>query len=379
MTRVLMFGAAAVMFMTACEQLPATIDEAATVDQYLVQGRYEAACVGLDSRDPEIAEYAAQRLADYGHVKAANECLCTALYNPQTHKVNYDVAGGVDGTRRDDLAECLSGALDDTVIPESERGPIVTKIAGIGAKASYESLAKLLREDDDPSVRAGAAGGLRASKTMTDALLDAVEQDADASVRAAAAAALDGHKGERWENVLAKAAVEDTEGAARAAALSTLVKRKRTGNDQLLCKAMMEDESATVRDAAVRSFHGSKRAVALDCLKARLMALEEDSTVRQSTMDAVKASPSDRAADILCEVVGPFARLHIVDKIQHEIPGTDIVKAQNDRDWERSLECAKRAYNMGGHSCFSKNYLAHWIRELGGTAHAPMCPGMEPG
>ena len=83
-----------------CEQLPARIDESAVVDQYLVQGRYAAACVALESKDPEIASYGAKRIADYPHIKEARDCLCT-IYDDKRHQVNIPAAEGLSGTEHD--------------------------------------------------------------------------------------------------------------------------------------------------------------------------------------------------------------------------------------------------------------------------------------
>ena len=41
--------------------------------------------------------------------------------------------------------------------------------------------------------------------------------------------------------------------------------------------------------------------------------------------------------------------------------------------WEGSFDCVKAALRQGGYSCFAKNYLGHWMKDLGGSAHAPLC------
>ena len=61
----------------------------------------------------------------------------------------------------------------------------------------------------------------------------------------------------------------------------------------------------------------------------------------------------------------------------YEIEGADIVRAQNNRDWERSYACVAAAIRQGGYSCYGRNYLGHWMRDLGGKASTPLCPGMR--
>ncbi len=61
-----------------------------------------------------------------------------------------------------------------------------------------------------------------------------------------------------------------------------------------------------------------------------------------------------------------------------KVPGTDIIRAQNTRDFEKSFECVQRAVrSSSGYSCYARAYTGHWLRELGGTAHVPRCPGYE--
>jgi hypothetical protein len=51
------------------------------------------------------------------------------------------------------------------------------------------------------------------------------------------------------------------------------------------------------------------------------------------------------------------------------------MEAQNDRDWRRSLECAQKANaRRERFDCYGKQYIAHWVNELGGRAWPPPCP-----
>jgi len=71
-------------------------------------------------------------------------------------------------------------------------------------------------------------------------------------------------------------------------------------------------------------------------------------------------------------------RSYLKEGMPDKVPGTDIIAAQNDRDFERSYECVARASaSSGGYSCFGKKYVNGWFRELGGSTSVPKCPGYD--
>ena len=144
----------------------------------------------------------------------------------------------------------------------------------------------------------------------------------------------------------------------------------------MACKMMMEDPDERVRDQAVRAFHGTKRASAIRCLEKRIMTREESSMVRDSLFKALGASPSDKAALVLCDAIGPVMQMYVTEKLQDHTPGTNIIETQNNRDWERSYDCVSKALRRGGYSCYARNHLGHWMNTLGGKASTPRCPGM---
>ena len=373
--------AASLLFFTACEQLPATIDESAQVDQYLAQKRYRAACVGLQSRDDEIVTYAAQRLVEYPHIKDATECLCTALYDDQRHEVGLPAGKGTEGSGRNDLAACVQPGLSDTVLTDERRQNLVQVLADLGAADAYGILADLMQNDADPEIRARAASGLRPARSQAEALVTSMQTDASPEVRAAAASALDGHKGDEVAAALTAAALEDEDGGVRAAAMAVMAKGKRSSRTHdMLCTAMNEDEDARVRTAAVKAYHGTKRKASLDCVGRRLVEEEESATVRQAAMDALKASPSDHVKPLLCQAVAPVVRRYIDNQIpnsDNDASGTHIMKAQNDRDWEASYACVSKALGQGGYTCGGRWYLINWYNNLGGNRKLPDCPGLS--
>ena len=91
------------------------------------------------------------------------------------------------------------------------------------------------------------------------------------------------------------------------------------------------------------------------------------------------SSPHDDSAQILCDAIPFWLKSYVVEDLPEKIPGTDIIKVQNDRDWERSYECVQKAYRArGGYSCYAKMYVGYWFNELGGTGSVPACPPKYP-
>jgi HEAT repeat protein len=198
--------------------------------------------VGLTMReDDSLRTYTARKLAELPHIKVANDCLCTALYDAEAHAWDQAVAEGVQSSERDDLAECLTPALSDSEIDAETRPALVKLVGGINAKAAFGALELIATSDPSAEVRAGAASGLRPCKGCVDTLQKLVSDDADATVRAASAAALKGRTDKTSIAVLTAAAQSDDAGEVRAAALDAVVARRTAKTDQMACKAMMDD------------------------------------------------------------------------------------------------------------------------------------------
>lgn len=359
----------------ACDIPPSYVERSGDIDIFLVNERFKSACVGMDMPDEDLRRYTAMKLADYPQEEVANSCICEALYDPELHSWDAAVADGLRNTERDDLAACLASALSDDQADERER--LVHMLAGIHAPSGYAAIAEAAASERDPEVKAAMISELQPSDSHVDVVLAALKSDDSPAVRAAAARALKGRKDPAVVEAVVHAATEDPEGEVRAAALRSVVKLKVEKTDEMVCAAMMEDEDEAVRLMAVRSYKGTRRPEALACLRKRARSEEESGAVRQAILDALGASPSDEAADILCEIVGPWSRMYIKDKIYVDIPGADVMKAQNNRDWERSYQCVAEALRQGGYSCYARNYLGHWMKDLGGSAATPWCPGMK--
>ncbi len=363
--------------VSGCELTPRFVEESSEIDGFLARKAFSSACVGLKMReDDSLRTYTAEKLAELPHISVANDCLCAALYDAEAHTWDPAVARGVQGSERDDLAECLAPALGDAQVDAENRAELVQLIGGINAKSAFKALEELAASDPDAGVRAGAASGLRPCTACVDTLQSLVSDDADASVRASAAAALKGRTDKQTVAVLTEAATSDAAGEVRAAALDSVVQRRTAKTDEMACSAMMDDEDVQVRIAAIKAFHGSKRASSIKCLKKRLLTEDENAGVRGAALEALGASPSDKAALALCDGIGPFLRLYVKEKIADDIPNTNIIEVQNNRDYERSYECVAKALSQGGYSCYARNHLGHWFNRLGGKTGTPWCPGM---
>ncbi len=398
--------------VAGCE--PTYIETSAEVDILLAQQRYEAACKAFkNDREHKLREYTAGHLAKHPEVEGVTACICDAIVNWRHGPYDDSVLAGVSGTRRDDLVACALPAFEKA--EGEDRPKLVTQLADIGAPAAFAKAAELAKAASEPApVRVAAVRALTPVRAENaDILLDRLTTDPDPTVRAAVAEVFEGATEPPVVAAIVKAAREDQDGLVRAAALASVVKLKLPETDAMVCDAMMNDPDERVRDRAVRSFKGSKRDEALDCLERRLTTREDSPLVRESTLTAIMgrmsaytgktvtweqaleskeslvpeklswgptaiySSPTDRAAKILCDNIGPFLRMYVGDLPVTRMEGADIVKYQNNRDYERSYECVQKAMSQGGYSCYGRYYLAVWMNDLGGKATKPTCAGME--
>ncbi|MEC8422935.1 MAG: HEAT repeat domain-containing protein, partial [Myxococcota bacterium] len=229
----------------------------------------------------------------------------------------------------------------------------------------------------DAASRNAAIAAIGGDPQHTDTLLGILSGDADASVRAAAAKGLHGIKEEKVVSALRGALDADADGTVRGEALLGLKKAGAEGTDALICAAMKEDESAEVRKRAISAYRGTKRKEAIACLRDRALTLEEDPAVRSTLLSVLKSSPKKAAKKVLCDAIPFWVRSYMKEELPPKVAGADIIKAQNDRDWDNSYDCIGKAYRAGGYSCFGRLYVGHWFREVGGSAYLPNCPGYE--
>jgi hypothetical protein len=371
------FLAAALSLLAACEFTPNHV-ASRDIDDALINGRYKTVCKGLEMKDDKVREYATEKLVEVQEPIAA-ECICKFLpgqeFVPGTDGWDPAIARGLTGTDRDELATCFADLVARPDLPR--RLEAVSTLARIPARAARDALANVATSPGEADQRAAALKAIAADPVYKDRILGLLSGEPDPAVRAAAATGLGGLKDDVTVNALVAAATGDKDGVVRGAALVAVRQSGHPAADEMACKAMMEDESPDVRRAAVMSFQGTKRKEPIACLRARALAFEEDSSVREAMLTVLKSSPSDDAALILCDAIPFWMKSYVKEEIPEKLPGTMIVKAQNDRDWERSYACVQRAVGQGGYSCFARMHLGNWFRELGGNTHVPECPGYE--
>jgi len=361
--------------LSGCEIAPDFVESSHDVDRFLLRENFKSACVALEmKKDDDLRRYTAMVMLEYPNDETVNSCLCDALYTPGSGSFDLAVVNGIQSSRRDDLAQCLARGLSDQGI--ENRKEMVHSLGRISAKASYETLATLVKDEADVAVRIAAVESLRPSAKHVPLLLEVLQQDAEPQVRAAAARAMKGRKNPDFIEHVTRLATEDPSGIVRAASLAAVVKLKLPVTDAMVCKAMIDDPEPVVRVAAVKAYHGTKRTSAIECLRKRLLKEELAPEVRAATLKALGASPSKHAARALCDGIAPFMWMYVREEIAEKLEGVNIVETQNNRDYEKSYACVNSALRQGGFSCYAQNHLGHWFNELGGSASTPWCPGM---
>lgn len=366
------FMALALATFMGCQ--PRFIETTSEIDGYLARSDFGAACVAMKMEDDSLRGFAASRLAKFPESEVATDCVCAALYDADEGTWDEASAVALKGSRRDDLASCLGKAVADSRV--TDRAPLVAALGGIMAPGGYAALATLASDEKDPVVRAMAISGLQPSLEHADLIVARLAADEAPEVRVAAALALRGTQHDGARKALLGSLKGDADGTVRAAAAKILALEHTRSIDEALCTALMDDADPGVRYNVAKSFHNPQKGRQIDCLRRRLLTKEEDASVRQATYESLGASPRDEAKAALCQAIGPFVRMYVVKEIQDKIPGTEIIKAQNNQDWETSFACVSKALSQGGYSCYARHHLGVWMNDLGGKASTPWCPGM---
>lgn len=358
--------------LAGCEMAPRYV-EGKDIDDAMAYERYKTVCVGLKMKDDDVRRYAADKLETVSDPQAA-ECICAQI----SGQGGWDpaIAEGLAGTKRDDLVECFAKLVEDPALPK--RVEAIVALGRTDAPATKAALGRIASAPGDTAARVQAIKALGGDEAWRDALMGMLSES-DPALRAAAAEALAtlAPKDAGVLDALTKAATTDTDGDVRASALAA-ARHSGPSSDGLACTAMMDDPSPAVRRAAVSSFRGTRSKDGAACLRKRALAKEDDAEVREAVLSTLKSSPIDESAAVLCDAIPFWMRTYVDKDLPDKLPGTMIVKAQNDRDWERSYECVGKALKAGGgYSCYAKMHLGLWYRELGGSAYVPRCPGYE--
>ena len=360
--------------LAGCEVVPNYVENG-DIDDAMAREHYKTVCKGLEMKDAKTRTYATGKLKEITD-PIAQQCLCA---NIGAGKDGWDaaIAEGLTGTDRDELASCFADLVVTGSIQKREEA--VVALTRIPADAARQAMGAIATDAAaTPDVRIRALKGIAGDDRFTEQLLGLLAADAAAPVRAAAATGLSGIPDDAVITALVKAYESDEDGAVRGEALISLKKSGHPKADEMVCKAMMDDPSPDVRTRAIGAFRGTKRVEAVACLRTRALKFEENGAVREQLLKVLKSSPKQEAADVLCDAIPFFMRSYVKEALPDRIPGTDIVKYQNDRDWERSYECLQKAYNArGGYACPAQMYVGHWFREVGGNSYVPKCPAIE--
>lgn len=354
------------LLLLACVDTEPTHVEKRDLDMALSRGDQTTLCAGLKMKDPDVRELAARHLTEYG---GGSDCLCER----DVYEGHWDAAvlQGVKDSTDDKKVACLGKLLDDPAAPD--RDQLVQALFAIKAPAIQARLKTAAVSDADPKIRAYALASFGDSKDPADRqmLLDGLTSNTDPLWRASAASALT-NVPEAIDG-LRKAATSDTDPGVRAAALTALKSTKGVEFTPLGCAAL-QDAAPAPRAAAALAFRATTDPAALACLRDAMLVEQTDGSVRAALLKTLRGSPAPEAGQILCDAIPFWISTYAKDAEPPREGDTDILFAQNDRDFEHSAACVARARKQaGGWSCWGKSYASEWAYHLGGPRHDINC------
>ena len=350
-------------FLFACVESEPNYVSKADLDRAMAGGDTPALCAGLRMKEPETREHAADKLETYG---LPADCLCERLQ----YEGRWDapILSGLAGGKDAEKLACVGALLDDAAQPE--RTALVGAVQKI--PALRPRLVQAATSDADAAVRAAAMPVFRNSKDAAEIALVTgwLASDPSPVVRAAAAGALFSQA--PGTDALRTAVGTDADPAVRAAALASLQSVKPDDFDTTVCSALINDAAPEVRVAALESMRATRDPEQLACITERLGKEEAAPEVRAALLKTLTSSADPIAAKALCDAIPAWVKLYVKDTAPSE--GEDILKAQNNRDFEKSYDCVQSALKQGGgYTCQGRAYVASFFRELGGKAAVPTC------
>ncbi len=347
--------------LLACDPPMPTYIDKKMIEKAYVHGDTHIICGGLKMKDDGTRGAAADILAT---VEPPEPCLCEGLVRDGAW--DPPVLRSM-GKAKDDLHGGCAAALLDR--PElADRAGLVNQLARIKAPAVQTRLAAAARDDADPLVRAAAMAILRPAKDADAfALVTAALSDANPAMRVAAANALAGI--EAATESLAIAA-SDADPGVRAAAIAALKGSPRFAD--VACSALAGDTDSGVRAAAAATMSGTREEPVLACLRTQMLKEETDPGVRSALLLTLRKTSAPAAAATLCDAIPFWIRTYVGDDPPEREGPSDILFAQNDRDFERSYDCVQKALKAGGYKgCGQRYYINDWFHELGGKNAVP--------
>lgn len=354
--------------LSGCPSVEPSYVSRQDLDEAHARGDTAALCAGLKMEDPDTRGIAAEKLKDFGE---ETPCLCERLqYDGRWDK---DILGGLKGAEDAKKVGCAGTLLDDPKQPD--RPQLVGALLPI--PAVRPRLVQAAASEADPATRAAAIAVYRGTKDAAEVqvVAKALAEDKDATARAAYATALLGQPGAA--DALRAAITGDADPGVRAAALGSWQSVKADDYDAVVCTALEKDAAPHVRAAAAGLLRATRDPEQLACLRAHLLVEEPDAGVRAAMLTSLKASPAKEASDALCDAIPFWVKTYVKDAAPEE--NVDILRAQNDRDFERSYDCAQAAVRQSsGYTCRGRAHVGAFFVDLGGRASVPNCDGGAP-
>lgn len=334
-------------------------------------------CAGLKATNPEIQQAAAENIRIF-EPEQTKECICAALADTGAG-LREGIIRGMKGEKRNAIATCVAEVVKNPATPG--RDIAISLMADIPAPMINKSLMELaMNSSDDKAVRASAILAVGGYDDNYDDVASLFAEN-DPQIKAAVVEALGRHRTQKSAKLLIKEALTDSSEDVRAAAMSSYAVHSKNKSEEILCKAMMEDESSKVRAAAVKAFRKTTSVSAIRCLREKSMTLEEDRDVRAAILDSLKmaeGAAEKPAYTVLCDAIPFWLRNYVTDKLPEEDPETDIVKMQNDVDYQNSEKCFAQAYSQRkGLTCHATKYISWFYAQVSGQKdlYVPACPG----
>lgn len=351
------------VLLLACEMpAPSFVDKRA-IDVAERRADSLTICTGLKMKDESTRGYAAEKLAT---AVSIDDCLCETL----TRDGAWDlpVVRGMAKGEDDAHVGCAANLLDDPKL--ADRAGLVNVLVRIKVPMVQARLKVAAKSDTDVAVRAAAMAVLRVDKDPEAlALVMATLTDPNPTLRAAAATALAGVEAAKEGLV---AATKDESALVRGAALASLRSMKGFAFAEVACPALRADADPSVRAAAATAMKGTKDEAMLACLREHMLEREDDASVRAAMLATLQGTSAQPAADALCEAIPFWIHSYIGEEHPDREGPSDIIFAQNNRDFNVSYDCVQRALKAGGYkTCEQKFYINDWFHELGGKNAAP--------
>jgi hypothetical protein len=374
------YALALLIALTGCDRTPAMVD-VGDISANMVLQRYNVVCKGLEMRDVWTREYATKQLVTVRDHELPTQCVCEFAIDEETGAWDESILRGLASSGRSDMAECFLPAMSDPRV--ENRAQLISALVATGASVMAQHMETIINDPaESAEMRAEVVESLALCETpdrkamMTQLML---ESDAP-QVRASIAERFICDESEAHIATMVAVATDDPDGSVRAAAFRALDRLDGVGSVDLLCEAMMTDESAEARRTAVELFRAPRNSVKggreTVCLRRRALAEEESALVREAVLDSLGSSPRQDAADVLCEAIPFWVATYVDDVHPDRMVGTNIVSAQNERDYPNSPRCLRQAYaQRGRYTCKGAQYVAAWARELGQTVSVPNCDG----